>query len=428
MRTRAPSIWAIALVASTACSESGERHALGATGGTYVDGSGRLGLAVLATLRDADGHGPDTPWTGALSGPEGTIPLAVQYPAGGNGSFAVAWWADEPPFAGTYALTLSGAGAELGSSFTIADAGVGLAPAVPSVGPEAATLAWDGVPGAASYECRVSSGATVASSQLVRTESCDLGALPPGAYAASVIAYSADLVSLAESRATAPALPARLDVSEARLAFTRPGPGTPSALLDVAGGAFSDGASSLQRTLAVWVSIRDAAGTATAAHWTVEVTGPGIDAPLSFTYPANFPRLLVWSYGHPAAQGTYGLTARSAEGALGTSFRVGSPAALGPPMDVAALAGAQGSAQASWAPVSGARSYLVSARHGTSGAFVMSQWVAGTSAGFPQGTFAAGETYDVFVAATDADMVGGAVPAELAITENTFEPASFVGR
>lgn len=31
--------------------------ALQARGGSYVDGSGRLGLAVLATLRDADGSG-----------------------------------------------------------------------------------------------------------------------------------------------------------------------------------------------------------------------------------------------------------------------------------------------------------------------------------------------------------------------------------
>jgi hypothetical protein len=78
--------------------------------------------------------------------------------------------------------------------------------------------------------------------------------------------------------------------------------------------------------------------------------------------------------------------------------------------------------------VPGATSYLVTARAHASQAFVMNQWIAGTTAAFPAGTFFAGETYDVRVAATDADMVGGAVPAQLAITENSYQPASFVAR
>jgi len=76
--------------------------------------------------------------------------------------------------------------------------------------------------------------------------------------------------------------------------------------------------------------------------------------------------------------------------------------------------------------VTGARSYLVGVWQGAS--FVTSQWVGSTSADFPEGTFTANQAYDVYVAATDADMVGGARPAQVAVAENTQEPATFVAR
>ena len=77
---------------------------------------------------------------------------------------------------------------------------------------------------------------------------------------------------------------------------------------------------------------------------------------------------------------------------------------------------------------SGRISRSVPFRDSATGGYVSSQWVAGKSASFPAATFAVDRSYAVWVAATDAEMVGGAQPAPFAITENSFQPASFVGR
>src|SRR5512133_1708009 len=66
---------------------------LQATGGTYTDGSGRVGLAVLATLRDAGGAGPQVAWSGTLS--DGTGELAtILYDASGSSSWSALTWPD----------------------------------------------------------------------------------------------------------------------------------------------------------------------------------------------------------------------------------------------------------------------------------------------------------------------------------------------
>jgi hypothetical protein len=420
---------ALAALSAAGCGTSDESFALQARGGTYVDGTGRLGLAVLTTLRNKGGAGPSAEWSGSLSGPVGPVGGTVTYSGAGPGSWSASWWPEEPSYGGTYSLELAPAGgAGLAAGFEVGD-GTGIAPPHPSLSEASPSISWGAVPGAAAYECRVYGDVGVALRWLGSATTCDLSALPSGAYAASVLAYSADLVAIAASASRRPVLPDRFDVSEARLALSRTDGAPPVAVLGAVGGGFHDGTSSPGRGLAVWVSILNADGSPTAVPWTVEVVGPGLPAtaPMRFTYPANFSRIMVWA-AVPASPGSYGLIARSSAGALGRPLAIGTLPTIDAPMGMVASAGAQGSATVTWSAVTGAASYLVSARHRATQDFVMSQWVAGPVASFPAYTFVADETYDVFVAATDADMVGGTPPTQFAITENSFEPASFVGR
>lgn len=416
-----------AALAAIACGgkSSSAPWTLEASGGTYNDGSGRLGVAVLATLRDSDGAGPQSPWTGALSDASGLL-TALRYDAPGVGSYSVLWWPAVAPAQASFALSLAPDG-ESGyrASFTIP---VGAPIEIPtiSLSPDGSTLSWPPIAGVATYECRVSSGGALQRSVLGPGTTCTVGDLPAGAYEASVLAYSADLASVGASAAQEPALPARFDVSEARLAFSNPAPGAPAFHAVAAGGAIDY--SSGTPGLAVWISVANADGTAPTVAWTIDIVGPGLppSAPLTVTYGANLPRLLFWSYDVPATPGVYSFTATSTAGALAGTFTVGTPASLDIPQGVTATAGPQGSATVDWSAVPVARSFLVSAYDHVAGAFVASEWVSVAPAKFPQGSFASGSIYDVYVDATDADMLGGAAPTQVAISENTFQPATFV--
>jgi hypothetical protein len=403
------------------------------TGGIYDDGSGVLGLAVLSTLRDSGGAGPSTPWDVALRDEAGALPTAVAYGSGTAGSYQAWWWPAIPPRTGPYSLTVSSdGGRSLEAGFSIAAAS-GISRPDVAVSPDGSLLSWAAIPWAASYECRVFASGTLRYLCTGAEPACDVSALEPGAYEVSVLALSADLGGLASSGAQQPPLPARFDVSEARLAFVRPQPGAPAMKVAAAGGALRYG--SVEPGLAIWLSLGQADGTATPVAWAVAVTGPGLPpyAPLTFTYAAGQERALVWSYDVPATPGAYALTAESTAGSVVVGFTVGQPAALEQPVGVTATAGASGGATVDWTPVAGARSAFVGvwtrATPSTSSTFADGRWVSGPPATFPSGAFAAGSAYDVYVAATDADMVGpGAPPAQVAVSENTFFPASFVAR
>jgi len=137
---------------------------------------------------------------------------------------------------------------------------------------------------------------------------------------------------------------------------------------------------------------------------------------------------MVWTAAVPVVPGSYGLVARSSAGSVAQSFTIGALPTVDAPTGIVAHAGAQGSADVAWGAVAGAASYLVTARDAATGEYVSAQWVAGTAAVFPAETFVADRAYEVQVAATDADMVGGTRPNRFAITENSYQPASFVGR
>lgn len=422
---------ALSLAAGCAGSDSGgDGYTLQARGGTYVDGTGRLGLAVLTTLRDGDGAGPADAWSGTLSGPAGTVGAGVTYASPGARSWFTTVWPEEPAYAGTYELGLAAPdGSALSSAFELSE-GYGIPPPQPAASEDGSSISWPAVPGASAYECVVLGEAGPAARSLTPATTCDLGGLPAGSWIASVFAYSADLTAIAASASATPALPDRFDVSEARLAFRREDGSPPVAALAAVGGGFHDGTSWPGRGLAIWVSILNGDGTATAEPWAVEVVGPGLPATgaLTLTYPANFSRLMVWTASIPAASGSYGLVARSASGSAARAFTIGALPTIDAPTGIVARAGAQGSADVAWAGVAGAASYLVTARDATTGDYVSAQWVAGTTASFPPATFVADRAYEVQVAATDADMVLGSQPERFAITENSYQPASFVGR
>jgi hypothetical protein len=396
------------------------RYVLGATGGTYNDGSGALGVAALATLRDDAGDGPAQPWAGTIADASG--PRAdVTYADPSSGSYAALWWHDVPFAVGTYGLHLQSADAAASASFSVPEAPPLQVPQL-VLSSDGATLSWSSIPGAASFECEVATSLGPVEDAVGAISSCAVGGLPDGSYSASVRAYSTDLATISASTSQRPMLPARFDVSEARLAFLRAGSG-PVVVIAAAGGAMDDGLG--VGTLAVWLSILNADGSPPSSSWGISIGGPGIavDSPITFTYPANFSRLLTWSYDQPAAPGLYTVTATSPGGTVTTSFEVGAPAGLAIPPGISASGTGQGAARVDWTAVAGAQSYLVSVWQGAT--FVTSQWAWASPANFPQGSFTSGQVYDVYVAATDADMVGGLRPTQVAVAENTFEPAGF---
>jgi len=332
----------VAAACSGTSSPAAARYALEAVGGTYDDGSGLPGIAVLATLRDAAGAGPAAAWAGTLadaSGPRAQVAYADASP----GSYAALWWPDLAFATGTYTLALASADDSASATFPVAAGGAMEIP-FPTLSPDGATLSWSTAAGAAGAGCRIANGTVVVRSTVGTATSCSVGDLPDGAYQASALAFSADLAALAADGSERPALPGRFNVSEGRIAFLRAG-AAPAVVALAAGGAIDAGIG--VRTLATWLSIRNADGTPPASAWSATITAPGI-APLAFTYPAGFSRLLVWSYDLAATPGQYVLTATSAAGTLTLPFAIGEPAALATPTGVAATDGAKGSAHVAW--------------------------------------------------------------------------------
>jgi hypothetical protein len=349
---------------------------------------------------------------------------SATYGTGGAGSYEAWWWPDVVLRDGEYVVTAFDGSASVATTFAGA-AGPYLPLPAAELAPDASRIDWPDVPGAASYACRVHASGALQLELVSREAGCDLSTLPPGGYAASVVAFSADLVALGESAGPRPSLPERFDVSEARLAFVRPADGA-ALIVHAAGGAVDS--TIPPRGLAVWLSIAAADGSPTATAWDVAVVGPSLppEAPLEFTYHANFPRQMVWSYDVPAVPGTYSLVATSGSSAVSVPFTVGAPDPLAFVLDAAASPRAGGSADVTWTPVGGARAYLVDVWDRAAGAPAASMWIPSPPARFPTESFAPGVEYDVYVAATDADMSGATLPDGFAVSLYPFLPAGFV--
>lgn len=412
---------------AAACGSSGDGspYTLEARVGVYDDGSGRLGTALVATLRDAAGAGPTSAWTITLRDANGGTVAAASAPTG-PGSYVVSWNAGAAPTPGTYEAVADDGKTSIRTNVSLENASSGVALPAPAPTADGSRIEWAPVTGAVSYVCRVYADGALQLETIGRDTACDLSALPPGAYSTAVLALSMDLAAIGATRDASPSLPARFDVSEARLGVARVD-GAGAVVLRAAGGAYDDGVG--ERSLAVWLSLGAADGTPTTSTWDLEIVGPNLPAstPLKLTYYANFPRTLSWAPGVPATPGTYTVTAQSGAAAVAGAFTVGAPEWLGLPFGLKAQALGLGSASASWDPVAGAKSYLVAA-YDQSGTLVTSAWFAGTSGTFPQGSFTVDRAYDLFLVGADVDMTSSEIPTQVSLAENVFDYASFVAK
>ena len=394
--------------------------------GAYADGSGRRGQALLATFRDAQGRGPAEPWTATLSDERGPLGQPFSYDSAALGSYGAWWWPDIGLGGGEpYTLTLTRADGVRLSGALRASFSDGLDPPRVDLSADGARLLWDVVDGAQSYACRVYSDGQLQLSTYVLEPGCDVSALPPGSYSASVLALGANLPALSLDTSQAPVLPAEFHVSEGRMAFAAGG-GAGVLRAGVAGGSIDYGSST--SGLAVWLSLTGVDGTPLAEPWTVEILGPGLpaQAPLQLTYPASARQYLFWSYETPALEGRYTLAATSSAGSLSTTFSIGYSESLPVVTDAVAAAQPSGGARVTWTAVAGARTYYVSAWPEGAASLASSLWVTTPDAHFPSGTFTTGQRYDVYVAATNVDLTSLVAPTRVLVSENTYLPASFV--
>jgi hypothetical protein len=392
-------------------------HVLRATVGSHDDGSGLPGMAALTTIRTAAGEGPDAAWTIGLT--RGGARLGADGGYGAGAAYAISAWPAVTPAAGlVYRVVASDGTAALAAEALLPD-GAPLALPAPALAADGTRLEWPAVERAAAYACVGTSGASVDVQEISTTASCDVAARPAGPYRFQVDAFSADPRSIPAG--ASPELPARFDVSSARLGLFRRAVGE-SLVLRAAGGRIDYG---LTPGLAIWVGLADASGAPDGGTWSIEVTGPNLPPsdPLAFTIPANFTRRMVWAYDLPPDPGLYTITARSGLEVVSTQFAVGAPEVLPLPDGLSVQTPGSGTVKVVWSAVPGARSYLAAAWLGS--AFVAGQWVAGTEALFPAGTFTAGQLYDVTVTATSADMSGGEPPVRVSASENSYTPASF---
>jgi len=219
----------------------------------------------------------------------------------------VASWPDVAPTPGGSYEILASDGERTISAPAALAGGPPLAVPAPGLSLDGTRLEWPAVDGAAAYACRLSAGAAIHLQRISPDAACDLAALPAAGYLASIQALSADPEALAAG--PAPALPARFDVSQARLGVLRREAGAPLALR-AAGGRLDYG---LVPGLALWMALAAPDGAPGGGVWSIEVTGPNLPPadPLRFELLENFTRRMVWAYDLPPAPGLYTLTARS---------------------------------------------------------------------------------------------------------------------
>ncbi|WP_242342080.1 hypothetical protein [Anaeromyxobacter terrae] len=384
--------------------------------GTYEDGSGRLGLAALTTVRSDAGAGPDSDWLlgvvrdGASLGPPATY-------ASGAG-YAVAYWPDVAPADGRFEIVASSGGQTLKAVATLAGA-TPLAVPLAALSLDGTRLEWADVAGAEAYACVLTAGGTIQEQQVSAATGCDVSALPEGSYLASIQALGADPTALEPG--VAPAMPASFHVSQARLGLLGRASGAPL-VLRAAGGRIDYG---LVPGLAIWVGLSAPDGAPDGGAWSIAVTGPDLPAsdPLRFELPANFTKRLVWAYGLPPTPGLYTLVASDGVESVTTQFAIAPPLPLPLPGGVSASGDAKRGAHVTWDGVPGAQSYFASVWLGSS--YVAGQWVTGTSADFLAGTFTSGSTYEVYVTAADFDVTAGPPPTRVSASENSYTPARF---
>jgi hypothetical protein len=416
------------LVAACGGSHSGVdigTYALEITPGRYFNGSGTQSLALLATARDKTGTGPAEPWPAEVLQAATAVADTFNYDDSSVGSVQDWWWPGVTASDGeSFSLQLTGPdGGNTVQTFTVPSASP-LALALPSLSADATTLNWNAVSGAVSYECLVYTQGSLQLDAKSTSPGCDVSALPAGSYTAQVLAMTADLAALTKDSTQTPKLPSRFDVSEADLGFVL-GAGDAGVQVTAVGGAIDYGGAS--PGLALWFGLSALGGAASPISWNISVTGPGIPAamPLTLSYPANTKAYLTWDYNLSSTPGNYTATFTSSAGEAFASFAVGTPPSLAAASGITATLQSNGDVVVNFSPVTGARSYEVSAWGGSPSVPVDAQWVAGGPVTFPKASFSSGTQYSVYVDATNADLVGETQPSSLTVSENTYAPVTF---
>ncbi len=404
----------------------GGGYTLEVSGGTFNDGSGANGLAVLATLRDAAGNGPKMPWTLSITGPGFGAPLTESYDDGSPSSYMTWWWNGFAPFSGTYTATATYGPTTLICTFYI-DATKNLSQ--PVLNKSGNTIFWNSVTGAGSYYYRVTDGTGtdvmtpgyISAAPLQTTYSFQLPSVMTGSYLVEVYAQTTDRAALQNDISASPTLASQENMSLSSLDFVIGG-----YTLDARGGVLYQGqypAGIDNYGLVIWTSILTTTTPTTppAGDWTITVNGPDIpgSAPITFTYPATYAQYVYWDYGTVPASGTYTVTGVSTGGTtISQTFTIPDPTSQIPVatgLSVTPVSG--GGANASWSPVTGANSYYVNVWTCTGSAApnfacpnggtyqeIAGNWVNATSAIIPTGTLTPGVAYDVYVTACQQDM------------------------
>lgn len=403
----------------------GHGYILRGTLGTYSDGSGRLGLALLASLRDPESAGPATPWQGELWSGEELLASGFSYDVSGSNSAAAFWFPSVPAQLGNhYRLQLRRDDAAALSITLSLGALDELEPArLRFSGSD--SIQWDPVTDASTYVCRASSDGAVQLEIEHPEPACDVSRLPAGDYRASVFALSTAVAEMATRAGQSPELPPGFYVSEARLGFVRGDGGSENVRLVAAGGQFHYGVD--LPGLAVLLELQED-GNPPAEDWAVEVFGPGLspDSPLRFTLPASSSRRLVWSYDVEASPGIYTAVAHAGDRTISSQFTVADGGVLEIPRNVSATPRPNGALELGWEPVPGARSHFV-AVYGA-GAFVAGMWSDTESARFPVGTLIPGDVYQAYVTSTDVDLQAADFPARVVVAEDAFNPITFTAQ
>ncbi len=438
----------------------GGGYTLEVSGGTYNDGSGPSGLAVLATLRNKDTLGPGLidAWQITITGPGITQPLTVSYDDGSSSSYQAWWWEGTNPGGGTYTATATNGTTTLHYNFTINAATTLVRPALTNNG---TSISWKAVTGAGSYYYRITDGTGMTlpgyanyinAAPLATSYSFDLPTkMSDGSYLIEVYAQTKDRLDLMIDPSPAPALAAQenISVSTMDLVITNGSPGSYN--LSAVGGVLYMGQDkgADQYGLVVWSSLltNASSGTPPAGDWTLKVTGPGISnsAPIVFTYPKTDAHYVYWDFSTLPLAGTYTVTATS----LGSSekpsaqFTITNATAQLPVATGISVTSDSTNYTVSWNTVSGASSYYVNlwtdVWNASLGQYeyteVAGAWVNGSTltALIPKNSLTKGTLYDVYVTACILDMTTAKTlppptPTQVNMSDNTYATVSFTAQ
>ncbi len=400
-------------------------YAITARGGVTDSGSGVLGVALLATIRDQTGAGPSAPWVGGITR-DGIPQLTGEtwYDAPGSGSYvAWAWPHVAADAASTFELLVGPTAMNTARVPFAAAPPSSVGVPAPRLSADGQRIEWPPVTGAVTYRCTITGIANgyVQQTTVGSATACDMSSLPQGMFMGVIEALSVDLGAIAADPSVTPSVPARFDVGVGNIGVLRRASPEPPLQMLAAGGAVTVGGTSY---LATWVSITEPDGTPAPSAWDLSWAEQGTSSGGLWpwgTYPAGVVSTVEVGnfYGNVSYRGRFLLHAWSGMEHMVVPFVVGAPAQLAAPTNVVATGGAAGSATVQWTPVTGARSYLVRAWDPVGYGWVSKLWTGASPLTFPSGTFTPGASYDVYVLAADADVIGGTATTQVGCAETT---------